>query len=56
MNETGFSENFVWYEWGFVSPEDFPRAAFEPKSERDAAAPDRRDQRAPSFDYWDADS
>ena len=56
MNETGFSDNFVWYEWGFVSPEDFPRAAFDAKAERDVGASDGRDQRAVPFDTWDADS
>lgn len=24
MNETAFAENFVWYEWSFVRPEDLP--------------------------------
>jgi hypothetical protein len=56
VNETGFTDNFVWYEWGFVSPEDFPRAAFDTKPERDTGVADKRDQRAGSFDVWDADS
>ena len=56
MNETKFSENFVWYEWGFVSPEDFPRTAFDASSERDGGMRDGRDQRNPSFDTWDTDS
>jgi hypothetical protein len=56
MNETGFSENFVWYEWGFISPDEFPREAFGVKVERDPIKPESRDQRTRSFDFWDADS
>ena len=24
MNEGAFDQNFTWYEWGFVSPDDVP--------------------------------
>jgi hypothetical protein len=24
MNEGDFNSNFIWYEWGFVSPEQLP--------------------------------
>ncbi len=25
MADENFGQDFMWYEWGFVAPEDFPR-------------------------------
>jgi hypothetical protein len=25
MSDESFGQDFMWYEWGFVSPSDFPR-------------------------------
>lgn len=25
MNDESFGQDFMWYEWGFVAPSDFPR-------------------------------
>jgi len=29
MSDEGFGNDFMWYEWGFVAPEDLPREDLE---------------------------
>lgn len=54
MSDETFDNNFVWYEWGFVSPQDLPeqdlRDALENEARHEPAAAgwpadDRRDNR-----------
>jgi len=52
MNEKGFGENFVWYEWSFVSPDDFPSADSDRERHEDDR-PVRADVRPARFDGWD---
>jgi hypothetical protein len=56
MNEKGFSENFVWYEWSFVSPDDFPHSDSTQRVPGDRREDDRLarvDARVAKFDGWD---
>jgi hypothetical protein len=43
MSDESFSENFMWYEWGFVAPEDLraedANAAGSERTERVSQAP-----------------
>ena len=52
MNETGFNENFVWYEWSFVSPEDLPPDHGEAQRKDDAARRERQERAR--RDAWEA--
>lgn len=48
--DQNFTQNFVWYEWGFVSPGDMP------SHERPPGASDRANADAPSVpEVWDED-
>lgn len=35
MNEGDFTNNFTWFEWGFVSPEDLPSEDVPPARQDD---------------------
>lgn len=54
MNENGFGEHFVWYEWSFVSPSDMP----EGESERERSEETLRpiDLTAAPFNPWEVAS
>jgi hypothetical protein len=49
MNEPAFAENFVWYEWSFVSPDDFGPADGEDRGEDDRP---QREARTRGADGW----
>lgn len=51
MNESEFSNNFQWFEWSFVSPDQF-------ETDRAVAADEARGTYSfePRYEVWDEDN
>jgi hypothetical protein len=53
VSDSKFDENFVWYEWSFVSPEEVPHDDLDAPARREHHRSDAADQPA-HRDSWDA--
>jgi hypothetical protein len=51
VNEDDFSNNFIWYEWGFVSPEQLPTEAHASEAEMTGYG-----RLASPYESWDDDN